>query len=256
MAMTLHAADISTAPKLEIAFAPKARIPAHVLKTSTVRKCEISSLRPDGTVRVSEQIIPATSRIESAFSGFARGTILDTDQGPVAVEDLHPGMRLMTAEYGASPLLWLGSITLLPKINGRAQVDECLTRVMADTYGMSRPDCDFIAGPGGRILARSPNPDYIYRTERMLIPARDLANGMNVIEITPPRPVQVYHVCLKNHATLTAAGLEVESFHPGYGFEHAMGANILAFFLSLFPHIHTPKDFGRLSHPRLPLWEG
>jgi hypothetical protein len=32
-----------------------------------------------------------------------------------------------------------------------------------------------------------------------------------------------------------------------------MGTNLLAFFLSLFPHIDTPEDFGRLSHPRLPL---
>ncbi len=248
MAMSSHAADIST-----IATAQKPVVPVGpVQKTSTVRKCEISSLRSDGTVRVSEQIIPATARFETAFSGFARGTLLDTDQGPVAVEDLHPGMRLMTAEFGASPLLWVGSITLLPKINGQARVDDCLTRVMADTYGMSRPDCDFIAGPGGRILARSPHSDDTHKAKRMLIPVRDLANGMTVIEITPPRPVQVYHVCLKNHATLTAAGLEVESYHPGYGFEHAMGANLLAFFLSLFPHINKPEDFGRLSHPRLP----
>jgi hypothetical protein len=249
MTMTLHAADISTRANPQKGAAPV----GHVHKASTVRKCKINSLRSDGTVRVSEQIIPATSRFESAFSGFARGTLLDTDQGPVAVEDLHPGMRLMTAEFGASPLLWVGSITLLPKIHGQAQVDDCLTRVMADTYGMSRPDCDFVAGPGGRILARSPNLDDAHKAARVLIPVRELVNGMNVIEITPPRPVQVYHVCLQNHATLTAAGLEVESYHPGYGFEHAMGVNLLAFFLSLFPHIDTPEDFGRLSHPRLPL---
>lgn len=249
MAMTLHATDMQTIAKPQKAPAPA----GPVQKSATVRKCQISSLNRDGSVRMSEQIIPATNRFESAFSGFARGTLLDTDQGPVAVEDMHPGMRLMTAEFGASPLLWLGSITLLPRINGRDPMDECLTRVMADTYGMSRPDCDFIAGPGGRILARSPNAEDAHKSGRVLIPMRELANGMNVIKISPPRPVQVYHVCLQDHATLTAAGLEVESYHPGYGFEHAMGTNLLAFFLSLFPHINTPKDFGRLSHPRLPL---
>ena len=249
MAMPIHATDISTIAKPQ-------RVPrpaGPVLKTSTVRKCRISSIGRDGAVQVSEQIIPSTTRFEAAFSGFARGTILETDQGPVAVEDLHPGMRLMTNEFGASPILWMGSITLLPKINGQAQVDECLTRVMADTYGMSRPACDFIAGPGGRILARSPNAEDAHKSGRVLTPVRELVDGINVIEITPPRPVQVYHLCLQNHATLTAAGLEVESYHPGYGFEHAMGPNLLAFFLSLFPHIRTPKDFGSLSHPRLPL---
>lgn len=248
MAMTLQATDMQTITKLQ-----KAPVPAgHGHKSATVRKCRISSLSRDGSVRVSEQIIPATNRFEPAFSGFARGTLLDTDQGPVAVEDLHPGMRLMTAEFGAMPLLWVGSITLFPRINGRDKVDECLTRVMADTYGMSRPDCDLIAGPGGRVLARSPSAADAHKSERVLIPVYELANGMNVIKITPQRPVQVYHVCLQEHVTLTAAGLEVESYHPGYGFEHAMGANLLAFFLSLFPHIRTPKDFGKLSHPRLP----
>jgi hypothetical protein len=252
MNVTLHTADI-TAQTVQKNVSEPVGEKATRHKASTVRKCEISSLRPDGTVRVSGQIIPATARFEAAFSGFARGTLLDTEQGPVAVEDLQPGMRMLTAEYGALPLLWIGSITLLPKINGLDRADECLTRVMADTYGMSHPDRDFVAGPGGRILARSPNRDYAYNTERALIPVRELTDGMNVIEITPQRPVQVYHVCLQYHATLTAAGLEVESYHPGYGFEHAMGPNLLAYFLSLFPHINAPSDFGSLAHPRLPL---
>ncbi len=251
--MTLQATDISLNMGLKKVTVAKAPIPAQVKKASTVRKCEISSLRPDGTVRVSEQIIPATARFESAFSGFARGTVLDTDQGPVAVEDLQPGMQMLTTEFGALPLLWIGSITLLPKINSHDRIDKCLTRVMSDTFGMSQPDRDFIAGPGGRMLTRSPKNEYKNKNGRVLIPARDLVNGINIIELTPPRPVQVYHVCLNTHATLRAAGLEVECYHPGYGFEHAMEPNLLAFFLSLFPHIDMAGDFGRLTHPRLPL---
>ena len=86
----------------------------------------------------------------------------------------------------------------------------------------------------------------------MLAPARDMTDGMNVIEIQPPRAVTVYHICLREHAVINAGGLEVETFHPGPGFERHMGENMLSLFLSLFPHIDKPADFGELARQRLP----
>ena len=73
---------------------------------------------------------------------------------------------------------------------------------------------------------------------------------MNTIRITPPRPVTVYHLCLDRHASIKVSGMDMESFHPGLGLEQRMGPNMLALFLSLFPHIRSLDDFGPLAYPR------
>ena len=49
------------------------------------------------------------------------------------------------------------------------------------------------------------------------------------------------------------AGMPAETFHPGAGFEQHTGPKLLSLFLSFFPHVKAPVDFGPLAHPRLPL---
>jgi len=216
-----------------------------------MRKYRISALLEDGSVRSSDQIGPAMPVFEIAFSAFAHGTLIDTSIGPVAVEDLEPGMKIVTADQGAVPLIWLGSMTLMPP-SDRVPHGGGLTRIMADSFGMGRPHTDLMAGPGARLLMRPSGLAGRSGNARTLTPAARIADGMNAIAITPPRPVTVHHLCLRRHAIVSAAGMEVESFHPGPGFERNMGPNMLSLFLSFFPHVKAARDFGPLAHERLP----
>jgi hypothetical protein len=124
---------------------------------------------------------------------------------------------------------------------------------MAEAFGMGRPLCDVLAGPGARLLSRQAGIEENTGGRRVLTPAHEMADGFGVIPVAPPAPVTVYHLGLRRHGTITAAGLEMETFHPGPGFERGLDAQQLAQFLSLFPHIRTPADFGTLAHLRLPL---
>ncbi|WP_235862335.1 Hint domain-containing protein [Roseovarius litorisediminis] len=218
-----------------------------------MRKYQISYLKPDGSIAQSENIGPATPAFEAAFSAFARGTLIQTTQGPIAVEDLVPGMKILSSTRTPSRLLWIGSMALIPNARNPLQNQAKLTRFMADSLGMGRPISDFMAGPSARILTRPSDMRCVEGDGRILVPARDLADGMNIIELSPPRPVTAYHLCLQRHATVSAAGFDVETFHPGHGFERNMGHNMLSLFLSFFPHVKEPRDFGSLSHPRRPL---
>lgn len=222
-------------------------------KPMVMRKFSYAALNTEGDFVESEQIAPASPIFENAFSGFARGTLIMTTQGPVAVEDLVPGMRVVTEEFGTQKVMWVGSMLLAPKVGEELQPGAArLTRIMADSFGMARPSGDLMAGPGARILTR-PGPDCdLVGAEKVLMPARDLVDGFGAIEVTPPQPVRVFHLCLRQHATVMATGLAAESFHPGEGFEAGMGPNMLSLFLSMFPHIRSPEDFGPLAHPRLP----
>lgn len=221
-------------------------------KPRMLRKYRIMALRKDGSIQDAENIGPAAPAFEIAFSAFARGTLIRTTQGQVAVEDLLPGDSVETAEYGPQTLLWIGSMTLVPKVNGMAAQDCRVTRIMPDAFGMERPMTNLMAGSGARLLSRPANLRDSFGGERVLSPVRDLADGINVVEITPPTAITVYHLCLRQHATITAGGLQFETFHPGAGFERQMGPQMLELFLSFFPHIRAPEDFGALAHLRLP----
>lgn len=215
-----------------------------------MRKYEVSSLGDDGNIEFLQQVGPALPVFEAAFSAFARGTLISTTQGPVAVEDLDPGMSIMTAEFGSQPLLWKGSMTLVANAPGCVPENTRLTRIMADAFGMGRPMPDLLAGPGARLLNRPAALRQRMGAGQVFTPARDFIDGFNVIEITPPAPVAVYHLGLPRHATITAAGLDVESMHPGPAFEREMGSTMMALFMTLFPHITHPREFGALAHPR------
>ena len=227
-------------------------VPQQARKTLAMRKYRISSLMSDGQVRVSDQIGPAMPIFEAAFSAFSHGTLINTTQGQVAVEDLEPGMKLQTTDQGLMQLLWVGAMTLMPRSDKHPH-GSSLTRIMADSFGFGRPQADIMAGPGARFLLRPSGYAERYGSERTLTPAAQMVDGYNAIEITPPRPVTVYHLCLRRHAIITAGGMEAESYHPGPGFERNMGPNMLSLFLSFFPHIKQPRDFGPLAHERLPL---
>jgi len=36
-----------------------------------------------------------------------------------------------------------------------------------------------------------------------------------VIEITPPTPTRLFHICQSRHAVINVDGIEMETFHPG-----------------------------------------
>ncbi|WP_294621624.1 Hint domain-containing protein [uncultured Roseovarius sp.] len=227
--------------------------PTKSRRALVMRKYQISALRADGDIRQSEQIGPALPLFEAAFSAFARGTLIQTAHGPVAIEDLLPGDEIVTAEYGPTRLLWVGSMTLVPKPDSPAPPEARMTRVMPEAFGMGKPMTNIMFGPGARVLAPAARLREQIGNEKILTPMHHLHDGHGVIEVMPPRPVSVYHLCLAKHATINAGGLSVESYHPGSGFERKIGDKMLGLFLSFFPHIKAPHEFGGLSHLRLPL---
>lgn len=209
-----------------------------------MRRFDVAALLPDGSVRRSEHIGPAVPAFEAAFSALAHGSLVTTTHGPVAVEDLEPGMKLITRDHGAQRLLWLGAMKIVPKFAESTAHDARMTRIMADSFGFTRPERDLMVGPGARLLKANAEQGAV------MVPVNALSDGMSVIDIIPPSPVDVYHLGLTHHAAVMVDGLDLETFHPGEGFERNMGQNMLSLFLSFFPHVVAPEDFGQLSYAR------
>jgi hypothetical protein len=258
MTIPYAAASIGASRRPEDSTPARADAPATgaARKPRMLRKYRIMALLADGSIQDAENIGPAIPAFETAFSAFARGTLIRTSQGQVAVEDLLPGCEIDTAEHGPQKLIWIGSMTLVPNVAGVAAQDCRVTRIMPDAFGMERPMTNLMAGPGARLLSRPVNLRDSFGGEKVLCPVRDLADGVNVVEITPPTAITVYHLCLRQHGTITAGGLAFETFHPGAGFERQMGGQMLELFLSFFPHIRAPEEFGPVAHLRLPFTGG
>ena len=84
----------------------------------------------------------------------------------------------------------------------------------------------------------------------MLAPVRDYADGDRIFEVEPGGAVQLYHLMLKKHGTLVVGGVEMDSFHPGKLLGAAVGQNLRALFLSMFPNMTQAADFGELCMTR------
>ena len=224
--------------------------PAAIPKARVTRRFEMEWIY-DGEFLDKIIVAPALPAFEQAFSAFTHGILIQTTEGPVAVEDLMPGMFLETADGQASQLTWKGAITIVPGAPTLSEEPSKLYRVMPDAFGLGRPLQDQTFGPAARRLDRDPLVRTALGTDKALVPLSAMVDGMSVIEVTPVSPTKVYHLACENHETILAAGLEVESFHPGPDMPLSLPAEILHLFMSFFPHMDGIRDFGRLHAPRL-----
>ena len=214
-----------------------------------MRSFEIAALRADGSLYIGQDKAPAIPLFENAFSAFARGTLIATPSGDVAVEDLQPGEMINTTTGEPAKLIWIGSSNFIPADAGRRMP---LIRVMSDTFGQSRPGTYLTFGPGARILHTPHHLQSEAGETRMLTPVREFVDGVNVIEVVPPTPVRLFHICLERHAAIITSGVEVETFHPGANATRNVSHSLRDRFLGMFPQISHVSDFGPLAHPRAP----
>ncbi len=214
------------------------------------RRFEVEWLEGDD-IRDAVHVAPALPVFEKAFGAFAHGVLIQTTEGPVAIEDLLPGMELECASGKTSRLMWKGSIMIVP--NGPTLSDEPdrLYRVMPDAFGLGRPIQDQTFGPHVRRLDRDPKIRAALGTEAALVPLAALADGHSVVEVTPATATRVYHLACETHETILAAGLEVETYHPGPEMPLSLSEEMMAQFLTFFPYLTTIRDFGRLKAPRV-----
>jgi hypothetical protein len=244
--------SLARAARNAVAISPLLQDPA-ALRTRTrpqLRRYEVCSLATNGDIVQSRQIAPALPLFENAFCAFSRGSLIETEFGPVAIEDLLPGDRVITGDGKPQMVLWKGSTTILPgRADPRGRVHN-LTRIMSDSFGMQRPMSCIVAGPSARILRTPGHLRKFLGSEPTLTPVQEFVDGSNVIETAPPTPVELFHICLKHHAVIRIGGIQFETYHPGVTSLRLVSQAMRAVFLSLFPHIDQLSDFGPQAYPR------
>jgi autotransporter passenger strand-loop-strand repeat protein len=130
---------------------------------------------------------------------FAAGTLIETDRGPVAVEGLTLGDRVMTIDGEAEPIVWIG----MRRVDCGRHAEPARVwpvRIAAHAFGPGRPARDLFLSPDHAIFA-----------EGVLIPVKHLINGRGIAQRAVDA-VTYFHVELPGHGVLLAEGLPVESY--------------------------------------------
>ncbi|WP_282169096.1 Hint domain-containing protein [Ruegeria atlantica] len=215
-----------------------------------LRRYEVSTLMPNGDVSQTRHIAPALPMFEDAFCAFTRGSLVETENGPLAIEDLLPGDLVLTQDGALQTVLWKGSVTLIPGREDSRGRTRPLTRIMADTFGMQKPLSGVIAGPAARLLGTPAHLRHLHDGAEILTPVHEFQDGMSVIETLPPTPIELFHICLKRHSVIKVDGLQFESYHPGVNAARQVSQSLRSIYLNLFAHIESLSDFGPLVLPR------
>jgi hypothetical protein len=214
-----------------------------------MRTFEVAALRADNSRSIATYKAPAIALFESAFSAFARGAVLNSPDGGIAIEDLQPGDWLNTTSGAPAQVLWIGSSSFVPADTGRRVP---LIRIMADSFGLARPASFLTVGPAARLLQTPAHLRGLTGGVDLLTPAGAFVDNVNVIEVVPPTPIRLFHICLSRHAAVDVGGIAMETFHPGVAATRQVSHAQRDLFLSMFPHIAHVTDFGPLAHPRAP----
>nr|ABY79039.1 hypothetical protein [endosymbiont of Ridgeia piscesae] len=215
------------------------------------RRYEVAYLGHNTEIADLTRLAPAMPIFEDAFCAMARGSLIATIDGPVAIEDLLPGTLVHTRNNGPQPVLWIGSMSIAPNAENQTDGMGKLSRITADSFGLGRPMPDLLLGPRARLFRQDASLITAMGTTAALAPITAFVDGDTVLEITPPEPVRVYHLAFERHQIISANGLEIESYHPGSRKDLHLTGQMRALFLAMFPHVHSFSEFGPLAYPRL-----
>lgn len=218
-----------------------------------LRRYEVTSLLPNGSIAETRHIAPALPLFEDAFCAFTRGSLVETKQGPIAVEDLFPGDEILTLDGDSQPLVWKGCTSLVPSRSDSRGRSHRLTSFMADSLGLQKPSSSVVAGPSARLLRMSPYIKASTDAPLMLTPVQVFQDGMNIFETAPPTVVDMFHLCLPQHAVIKVGGLDFETYHPGPDAVKHVSYAIKTLYFNLFSHTDTLKGFGPLAYERAPV---
>ncbi|MEC7763175.1 MAG: Hint domain-containing protein [Pseudomonadota bacterium] len=170
-------------------------------------------------------------------AGFCQGTAVETPSGPIKIENLRLGDKVLTATSGVQPVRWITKRTV-PALGQFRPI-----RIRAPFFGLSE---DMLMAPDHRILVEGSETEYLLGETDALLQAQRLVGSHAALSEARLKTVTYYHVLLDHHDCLLHGGLRSESLYVG---QIAMDRDRLAATaLAEMPVSAIPKHRGFARH--------
>ncbi|MEL6410954.1 MAG: Hint domain-containing protein [Pseudomonadota bacterium] len=169
------------------------------------------------------------------------GAMIDTPEGPRAVEALKTGDLVSTYDNGAQPL----DLTLSRHLaQGELRQNPSMrpVRILAGALGQGLPKRDLLVSPQHRFLVRSPVAKRMFGTGEVLISANKLTVLPGVFVDQDIDAVTYIHLVFQTHQIIFAEGAPTESFFPGAFAMEGMPDDLLEELIAIFPGYFATGD--------------
>lgn len=174
--------------------------------------------------------------IEEVIRCFTPGTMLRTDRGEVAVEDLVAGDLVLTRDNGLQPLRWVGR-QYLSAARLRAQPELRPVRISVGALGPNLPARSMVVSPQHRVLVEGSRAELLFGESEVLVPAKHLQGATCPERSLPEDGVTYIHLLFDRHEVVLSDGIWTESFQPAQRMLSAMEDEVRAEVLAIFPEL-------------------
>lgn len=144
------------------------------------------------------------SLLLSAVVCFLPGSLIATENGDVAVENLRPGMNVPTFDGVPGELkdiVWVGRQDVRVAQGIAPDLAGCPVRVRAGALADGAPSVDLLV-----------TPEHCLFFSGKFVPARMLVNGASIAYDRNIRSYTCYHIETRDHAVIRANGILTESY--------------------------------------------
>jgi hypothetical protein len=172
---------------------------------------------------------------------FTPGTMIKTNQGERAVENLRKGDLVETKDNGLKPVLWIGQREVSPhELNKEPKLRPI--RIASGSLAPDFPKEDLIVSPQHRVLVKSSIIGKMYDESEVLVAAKDLLSLEGVEVLESAESTTYLHILFDRHEVIYANGAEVESLFTGPEAMKTLSKEAREEIYALFPEI---VDYGR-----------
>ncbi|WP_424939042.1 Hint domain-containing protein [Aliiroseovarius sp. S253] len=174
---------------------------------------------------------------------FAAGTLIETESGPRAIEDIRVDDRVFTPD-GMKTVRWIGrSPVSTPELLNNPKLFPI--RIVAGALGAGLPKRDLLVSRQHRMLVQSPIAQRMFGTTDVLVHAIKLTELPGIYVDQSVCDVTYYHMLFDDHQIVFAEGAPSESLYTGPEALKAISDEARDEVLALFPELanrdYTPE---------------
>jgi Ca2+-binding RTX toxin-like protein len=179
---------------------------------------------------------------------FVQGTLIETANGDIPVENLKVGDLVQTLDRGLQPLRWMGRRHLSARDLAENE-NMWPIRIRKDVINAGNGVDDLIVSPQHRILVASKVAQRMFDCAEVLIAAKQLLAIDGVDIANDFEDVTYFHILFDQHEIVFANGVHSESLYLGQQALKCLSPEGREEIYTLFPEVASPTFMATSCRP-------